>query len=367
MSAANDLYPAPEMGGRDAETLSEGYCLACHDLKPADQRGSCRTCGNALINVHERVVPRGAGEAAAPERLSPEVTGGSAPTAAAGPSVATPQAGGLPAPEPSLSQAPPAQGATGCTVTKLSPGIVTSWLQRLGTGLLTLATVGVVVLWLVQQMEAESWFRGWAAFGDRVFVAIRGTEARVLGLVLLVLVIATLIPMTGLALLPRAGRGLRISSTGLIVVGAGCILAGLWLEPGDHGRLWLAPLLGGLAVLLAGLFVMLKALPRARLFRETCKTRLGTVQLFRKRGLGIRLAVIVALWVVALAWYLIAVLTTDPGWTIQVGGYVGAGLLGLGLLGALAMLSRIRRPTVWIDREGNIVESVAPRGAPAGS
>lgn len=84
MSTTTDLRYGYEMAKRGAVIVSEGYCSGCHEVKAADDAGSCQTCGGSLIDVHERFILPQELEAGAAQPASPETTGDSGSAAAVG-------------------------------------------------------------------------------------------------------------------------------------------------------------------------------------------------------------------------------------------------------------------------------------------
>ena len=378
LGGTSDMRHGYEMAKRGAVIVSEGYCPACHEVKPADDAGSCESCAGALIDVHERFVLPDEQEAGAAGTASAAKADDLEALVAAGAPAVSPSSDVLPPPEPpppppafvaparggaavparSPGAAPAALGVPDLTATRLTAGVVPSRLQGTGERLLTLAAVGLLFLWLLQLSMAGAWVMSLTeVWGEQVFVAIRTSEARTVG-PLFLLVPATVILMVGLVLYPAAGRGRRVADYALIWAGLLaawlCLLA--MLRTGDNGGstpAWVvAGLLGAFILVLAGAILLNRHL---RPYQSALKAHLGVKRLYRRRGLGIRFGIMGALWALGSVWY-VAILVAGRGWTIQPGGYIAGVFLGLGLVGALAMLSGLRRPLVWIDEEGHTIE-----------
>jgi hypothetical protein len=237
--------------------------------------------------------------------------------------------------------------------THLTAGIIPSSAQNAGYGLLELGSVGLVLLWLAQMSGAYAWLTGLNnMWGDQVFMATRGPEARMMGLTFFALAVVSMILMSGLALLPRTGLELRIAGYALMLIGVAGVLIALWQGWIGDAIYVLVPLAG---VVLAGAVLVQKGTSS---FRQAYKTHLGARRLYRKRGLGVRSGIAVGLWALGAIGYGV-LLVVLRGWTIQPGGYIGGALLVLGLIGAIAMLAGLKgRTSLWIDREGHIFEQV---------
>jgi hypothetical protein len=247
----------------------------------------------------------------------------------------------------------------------LSVTIAPRGLMKLGYGMLGLGQFGLVILWIVQFWQT---LEGNDQLGDKAFVAASASEVLVMGplFVVLAYVSGFVLAMHG-SLVPRAGRVVRVVGLALIMLGIAGGLLCWWAESENRGNLLLVAIFSTLAMLIAGIVLLLTGSRRTRSFAQRCRTRLGTRGVYPRRGFSAVIAVIAALWAGALAWYLVGLFGGDPGWTVQPGGYIGAGLLALGFLGALAFLFGPRGAPILIDREGEIVEPGVSGEASAGA
>ena len=234
--------------------------------------------------------------------------------------------------------------------------------------LLSLATVGLFFLWLFQLSLARAWLGDLTeTWGEQVFVATRTAEARTIGPLFLLFPI-TVVLMIGLALLPRAGRELRVVCYALMFTGlaAEYLFLGVMIAGSNSGSTPVWPVAGlclAIVPLFAGAIMLRK---QTRPYQRALKARLGAGKLYRRSGLSIRFGIIGVLWALGSLWY-VAILFAGRGWTIQPGGYVGGAILALGLVAALAMLTGLRRPWIWIDEEGHVIDPPQPgRGVEGG-
>jgi len=329
----------------------------------ATAAGMCEKCGSEMMDVR---VERSLGASQAPQRATLPQT----PSPTYLPPLAQPPAATLPytAPPPFVEDitgsaavrtvATPAapRETTTSIAARDALGVVGSGLMRAGFALLTLAPAGLIILLFLQWATAQASAGGLAdLWGEDIFLASRGREVYVMGLGFLAMpIVAMLVCLTGMTLLPRAGRGLRIAGYCLGWLGAAGLLVAVWRYSTADGRgdAWKIAI-GGLVVLMTGL-LMVQAGSRSA--RQAIKSRFGARKLYRPWGLRTRLWVGAVLWLAGLVIYAVIMVRQDD-WTLQRGGYAVGALLALGLLGAiLALAGRFGRPSVWIDREGHIVQ-----------
>jgi hypothetical protein len=168
-------------------------------------------------------------------------------------------------------------------------------------------------------------------------------------------VVLMLVCLTGMTLLPRAGRGLRIAGYVLAWLGVAGLIVALWRYSATEGEgnvPWITAV-AGVVVLLAGAITTQAG---SRAARQAIKARTGAKMLYRPWGLRTRLWIGVGLWLAGLVVYVVLIVRERGDWTLQRGGYAVGCLIALGLLGAvLALIGRFGRPSAWIDREGHIV------------
>jgi len=331
----------PYCGSRFTVTRS-GYCPQCRAMTSASTTGTCEKCGSEMMDVQVERATAGAQASLATRSVQDEVAAGSA------------------APWTATATVTP-RGVTADTGTKDAVGIVSSGLMRAGATLLALAPIGLIVLLGLQWTAAQGWVSGLSTlWSDEIFVATRGREAYVMGLAFLVMpVVAICVCLAGMTLFPRVGRGLRIAGNCVGLLGVAGLVVALWrsvVTDGQGNAPWMIAL-GSFAVLLVGLVLVQTG---SRSARRTMRNRPHVKVLYRPRGLRTRLWIGVVLWLAGLVSYLVIVLREVGDWEIRRGGYALGGLLALGLVGALLhLIGRRRRPSVWIDREGNIVEPVS--------